>query len=113
MDGALVGSGSLWPPNMPSWSACKQEETKAAQPRPGFFCEFCEVAGMGIIIQKRWPQPNVGEVEKFRHVALFLLHAQTCCLNLAISEFLSSKSGKFEQYFFGKKNLFYELLKQN
>jgi hypothetical protein len=102
VDVALVGGGSLWPPNMPSWSACKQEETKAkaAQPRPGFFCEFCEVAGMGIIIQKRWPQPNLGEVEKFRHVAMFLLHTQTCCLNLAISEFLYSKSGKFEQFFF-------------
>ncbi len=115
MDGALAGAGSLWPLNMPSWSACKQEETKAkaAQPRPGFFCEFCEAAGMGIIIQKRWPQPNLGEVEKFRHVAIFLLHAQTCCLNLAISEFVSSKSGKFEQCFFGKKILLMSHLNKN
>ncbi len=50
--------------------------------------------------EMRWPEPNLGEVEKFRHVAIFLLHAQTCCLNLAISEFLSSKSGKFEQICF-------------
>jgi hypothetical protein len=34
------------------------------------------------------------------------------CLNLAISEFLSSKSGKFEQFFLGKKSPFYESSKQ-
>jgi hypothetical protein len=61
---------------------------------------------MGIIIQKRWPQPNLGEVEKIRHVAIFLLHAQTCCLNCAISEFLSSKPGNFEQFFFWQKESF-------
>jgi hypothetical protein len=46
-------------------------ETKAAQLRPSFFCEFCEVAGMEIIIQKRWPQPNLHKVKKFKEMLLY------------------------------------------
>jgi hypothetical protein len=63
-----------------------------------FSFQFCEVGGLLIIHKRTSPNLATGQRGKYKNLGelgILWWHAETYYLNLAISDFVSSRSGKF------------------